>query len=402
MGKVTNWINKNKGSRNHNIRESSQDQTGWLVIGKDDCICVPGYTALDHNPEILTACRRIAELMGSMTIHLMANTDKGDKRIVNELSRKIDIEPMPTMSRSTWMQSIIMTLLLYGQGNAVVVPHTWDGIIKSLEPIAASRVSYAPRPGSFRNYRISIDGVERRPDSLLHFVYNPDKTYLWKGSGVRVALKDIAKNLKQAQATTDAYLSNEYRPNIIVKVDALTKEFAGPEGRQRLIDGYLKPKEPGAPWVIPANQFQVEQVKPLTLSDLAIKDTVELDKRMVAAIFGVPAFLLGVGEYNEAEWNNFIQNTIRPIAVMVQQVMTNRLITNPKWYLRFNVRSLMNWDLEKLYRIYGGLSDRALVTGNEARDILGMDPRDGLDELRILENYIPLDRIGDQSKLTED
>lgn len=368
----------------------------------DGDICVPGYTSLDRNPEILTACRRIAELIGSMTIHLMANTERGDVRVVNELSRVIDIDPMPTMTRSLWMQSIVMTMLLYGRGNAVVVPHTHLGYLESLEPIAAGRVQLNPVGASYRDYQVLIDGVAKKPSNVLHFVYNPDKTYLWKGAGVTISLMDVANNLKQAAATQKAFMGSEYKPSIIVKVDALTEEFSSPAGRQKLIDSYIKPQTPGQPWIIPAEQFSVEQVKPLTLADLAINDSVELDKRTVAAVLGVPPFLLGVGTYDRMAWNSFVQNTIRPLAVSIAQEMTKKLILSPKMYLRFNVRSLMDFDLNSLYSVYGGLSDKGIVTGNEVRDIMGMPPIDGLDELRILENYIPADRIGDQKKLEQE
>ena len=377
--------------------------TGQVAfVVSDGDICVPGYTSLDRNPEILTACRRIAELIGSMTIHLMANTERGDVRVVNELSRVIDIDPMPTMTRSMWMQSIVMTMLLYGRGNAIVVPHTHLGYLESLEPIAASRVQLLPVGGSYRDYQVWIDGVAKKPGNLLHFVYNPDKYYLWKGAGVTVSLMDVANNLKQAAATKKAFMGSEYKPSIIVKVDALTEEFSSPAGRQKLIDSYIKPQTPGQPWIIPAEQFSVEQVKPLTLADLAISDSVEIDKRTVAAVLGVPAFLLGVGGYDRAAWNSFVQNTIRPMAVSIAQEMTKKLILSPKMYLRFNVRSLMDFDLNSLYTVYGGLSDKGIVTGNEVRDIMGMSPREGLDELRILENYIPADMIGQQSKLIQE
>ena len=367
----------------------------------DGDLCVPGYTSLDQNPEIQTACRRIAELIGSMTIYLMSNTKNGDVRIINELSRTIDINPMPTMTRSMWMQTIVMNLLLYGKGNSIVVPHTWKGYIESLEPIAASRVILQPVSGSYRDYTVQIDGKAKKPENLLHFVYNPDRFYLWKGQGVTVSLRDVAQNLKQASATSKAFMSSEYKPSIIVKVDALTDEFSSPAGRQKLIDSYIRPKTPGEPWIIPAEQFSVEQVKPLTLADLAINDTVEMDKRTVASVLGVPPFILGVGQYDRMAWNSFVQNTIRPIAISIAQEMTKKLILSPTMYLKFNERSLMDWDLNSIYSVYGGLSDKGIVTGNEVRDIIGMSPLDGLDELRILENYLPIDRLGDQKKLLQ-
>lgn len=370
----------------------------WLKDG--DFCCPAGYTRLDQNPEILTACRRIAELIGSMTIHLMANTERGDVRIVNELSKVIDVTPERNMTRSTWLQAIVMNLLLYGKGNSIVVPHTWDGLIRGLEPISAERVDWEYI--GYRDYRVLIDGVARNPDSLLHFVYNPDKHYLWKGQGITVSLEDIAKNLKQAQKTKNAFMTSDWKPSIIVKVDALTEEFSSPAGRQKLLESYAKPAEAGEPWLIPAEQFSVEQVRPLSLADLAINDSVEIDKRTVAAVLGVPPFLLGIGGYDKNAWNSFIQNTIRPLAISIQQELTNKLILNPNWYLKFNVRSLMDWDIESLYRVYGGMSDKGIVTGNEVRDIMGMSPMDGLDDLRILENYVPLDKIGDQKKLLQD
>ena len=184
-------------------------------------------------------------------------------------------------------------------------------------------------------------------------------------------------------------------------MDALTDEFASPKGRQKLIDSYIKPERPGQPWIIPAEQFSVEQVKPLTLADLAISDSVEIDKRTVASITGVPPFVLGVGDYNKDAWNAFISNNVRVIAQEIEQELTRKLILNPKWYLKFNILSLMDWDIRTISEVFGKLSDRGFVTGNEVRDRIGMSPKDGLDTLRVLENYIPNDMIGQQSKLVQ-
>lgn len=370
----------------------------WL--NGDDDICISGYTSLDKSPEIMTACHRIAQLIGSITIHLMSNEKNGDIRIVNELSRAIDINPMPTMTRSHWMEAIVMNLLLYGEGNSIVWAHTWDGLLRSLEPIAASRVQFVQDAANpYRDYKVLIDGQAHLPENILHFVYNPDKYYLWRGRGLTVSLKDIAESLRQADATKKGFMKSKWKPSLIVKVDAMTDEFSGVEGRKKLREDYLETGEAGAPWIIPAQQFEVQEVRPLSLSDLAISDTVQIDKRAIASILGVPPFLIGVGDYNKDAWNSFIQNMIRPICTSIAQELTKKLILNPKWYLKFNVRSLMDWDLKSLYEVYGGLTDRGIVTGNETRNILGMNPMDGLDELKVLENFIPFDMIGNQKKL---
>lgn len=377
-------------------KRSTSSVAFWLSDSSD---CPAGFVTLDHCPEIVTACRKIASLIGSITIYLMNNTSDGDKRIVNELSRAIDIEPMPNMTRSTWMESIIMNLLLYGQGNSIVVPHTYQGYLQSLEPISAERVVFIPQ--GYRDYKVNIDGKTHDPSSILHFVYNPDKHYMWKGQGVRVILKDLALNLKQAATTEQAFLRSEYKPSIIVKVDALTDEFASPEGRQKLIESYVKPSHPGDPWLIPAEQFSVEQVKPLTLSDLAISDTVTMDKKMVAAILGVPAFVIGAGDYNRDEWNLFIQSTIMTICKSIASELTKKLIINPAWYLMFNVWSLIDYDLKSVSDVLLAGSDRGFVNGDEWRDRMHMSPA-GLKEYRVLENYIPTDMSGKQKKLIQE
>ncbi|MBR3321520.1 MAG: phage portal protein [Exiguobacterium sp.] len=93
---------------------------------------------------------------------------------------------------------------------------------------------------------------------------------------------------------------------------------------------------------------------------------------------------------------------MKPLAIAIQQEMTKKLIISEKMYLRFNVLSLMDWDIQTIYSVFGGLRDKGIVSGNEVRDRLGMSHREGLDDLVILENYIPADKVGQQKKLIEE
>ena len=383
-------------------RQKTRAEPGGAAVllsdpGAWDALCCQGYTNLAHNPEIAAGVDTIAKLIASMTIHLMENTDAGDIRIRDELARKVDVEPCSTMTRSTFIQWLVRTLMLDGNGNCVVYPVTRRGYLRDLRPIPSSLVSFSPDEDW--GYNVYIGGAQYDPDDVLHFVLNPDSFYPWKGTGYRVSLSDVANNLKQAAKTERGFMESKWKPSLIIKVDALTEEFSSPEGRAKLLDEYVSTARAGEPWMIPADQFSVEQVKPLTLSDLALSDMVTLDKRTVASILGVPPFVLGVGDFQRDAWNNFINSTIMPLAKAIEQELTKKLLYSPSRYFRFNSRSLYNYDLQELAAVADDQFVRGIMTGNEVRDWIGLSPVDGLNELVILENYIPRGMIGDQSKL---
>ncbi len=379
--------------------EPAGNRSGLFLCSPDayEIICSDGYTSLSKNPEIIAGVNKIAGLVSSMTIHLMGNTSGGDIRIRNELAKKIDINPNRYMTRKTFISTIVRTLLLEGEGNCVVYPVTEGGLIKDLVPIPPARVSYIPE-GPY-GYKILRDGVEHEPDEVLHFVLNPDPNYPWKGTGCKAQLKEVADSLKQAQETKNGFMKSKWRPSIIVKVDGLTDEFSNVAGRRALLEQYLESSEAGEPWMIPADQFSVETVTPLSITDLALPDSVRLDKRTVSSILSIPAFVVGEGEYNRDEWNNFIDTTIRMICNTIEQELTKKLLLSPEWYFKFNARSLHAYDIDQLANVGSDLYTRGIMTGNEVRDWIGMSPKDGLDELIILENFIPQDMIGDQKKL---
>lgn len=357
-----------------------------------------GYTKLADCPEVQMCVDVYADLISSMTLHLMQNTESGDVRIRDALASKVDIRPNKLMTRKTFISHIVRVLMLEGEGNQVTFPrYTATGMLDNLEPLPPTKVMLRAKGDS---YEIVYGQQRFEPDEVLHFVIRPDPQAPWRGTGYRAVLSDVVKGLKQASATKQALLESP-APSIIVKVDGLTEDFASVEGRRKLRAQYLDSTEKGEPWFIPAEAFSVEQVKPLTLNDLAIARNMELDKRTAAAIFRVPAFLVGVGAFDKSEYNAFINHGIMPMAQVIQQELTRQLLYAPDRYWRFNPRSLYAYDISEMVEAGAAMVDRAAMKRNEWRDWLGMSPRKDMEEVLMLENYLPQDRLGDQKKLKE-
>lgn len=355
-----------------------------------------GYRRLIDCPEVQMCVDVYADLIGSMTLHLMQNTERGDVRVRNGLSRKLDIEPNRHMTRKAFISHIVRVLMLEGDGNQITYPrYGADGLLENLEPLKPSAVSLLETQDG---YEVRYGAKRFYPDEVLHFVIRPDADQPWRGTGYRAVLKDVVQGLRQAGATKQALLESP-TPSLIVKVDGLMEEFQSPEGRKKLGEQYLDDNENGRPWFIPAEAFAVETVKPLTLNDLALAKNLEIDKRTAAGIFRVPPFLVGVGEYNKDEYNAFINHSIMPLAQAIQQELTRKLLYAPDLYWRFNPRSLYAYNIEEIINAGGEMVDRMAMSRNEWRDWVGMGPDDRMDELLALENYIPQEMLGKQKKL---
>ena len=170
----------------------------------------------------------------------------------------------------------------------------------------------------------------------------------FKGQGFIPIVKDTIANIVQANATKTGFLQSKWRPSLIIKVESDAEGMQVKEEREKILNSYVGDTENGEPWIVPASEIDVKEIRPLSLQDLAIQESLTLDKKAVASAFGVPAFMVGVGTFNKDEYNNFISSVIMPIAKAIEQELTKKLVYSPKWYFRFNAKSLMQYDLGEL------------------------------------------------------
>ena len=376
-------------------RAAGKDWQQWLLAASDT-LAVPGYSRLIDSPDVMAAVGGLADIVSNAPIQLMRNTADGDVRVRNELSRFMDLHPYRLGSRKDLISWIVCTMCSTSSGSAFVLPRTNGGLLADLLPMPGA-VAVASGDG----YMVSWEGRNYAASDVLHFKLRPNPARPWDGMGLTACLRDVTGNLRQAAATKKGFLSDKWKPSVIVKVDALADEFADERGRKRLIDEYISGQDAGAPWVIPAELMEVQQVKPLSLNDLALSDSVTLDKREIASIVGVTPYMLGVGSYSDSDHNHMIKNRVMSIANIIAAELSKKLLISDDLYFKFSARRLYSYSIKELADVADQQYVRGIMSGNEVRDWLELSPVKGLDERVILENYIPAGMIGEQKKLIQ-
>ncbi len=378
-------------------KRQSTPITMWLNgDNATDILCPSGYTPLSKNEEIRRCVFKIADLVSNMTIMLMSNGENGDIRIKNELSKKIDVYPNKNMTRKTFIHKIVTDMLIYG--NAVVFPTTENGHIDNLQILNAENIT-------FKDYQDTYVCVSSnkiyKSDEVLHFVYNPDDEKPYKGRGISTMISKTIDNLLQANATKTGFLKSKWKPSLIISINSDAEELQDSEKRNKILGSYTKTTEIGEPWLIPAGEVDVKAIQPLTLNDLAIQDSITLDMKTIARGIGIPAFLVGVGEFNKDEYNNFISTTIMSIATIIQQELSKKILVSDSLYFKFNSKSLLQYNLNEKVGFVKEMIGGGMLNRNEARCEFDYSPVDeeGMNDYTVLENYLQIKDLSKQKKL---
>lgn len=397
------------GKKSHRTRADTRNQTkvgtgdttgtsktlAYFLSGNDDLL-PSGYIKLSKHEEVVKCANIIADLVSSMTIMLMANGTNGDYRIRNELSKKMDVYPCSYMNRKNFIFKIVKDMVL--TGNSVVYPEVTGGFINNLKPLMAGKVSFLETTAS---YSIRYETSLYDPDELLHFVLIPKDDEPWRGEGYQPAIIDTVNTLVQANATKKGFLRSKWKPSIIISINSDIEDLQDAAKREKILGSYVGSADAGEPWLIPTGEIDVKTIQPLSLNDLAIQDSITLDKRALASAFGIPPFMVGIGDFNKDAYNNFISTTIMSIAMIIQQELTRKLLYSPDMYFKFNPKSLMQYNLTEKVQFVKEMVGGGMLNRNEGRGEFDYSPVDeaGMNEYNVLENYIPVSKVGDQKKL---
>jgi len=315
----------------------------------------------------------------------------GDHKVVDyssSLYKLLKIAPSDQMSAYMLKRMIVYSMLV--NGNAYVLINRSGSKVASLEYVDPARVAVVAEQlsGSYsRIKRYKIDGIEKQPSEVLHFInYTKDgvngistiemiKDTLWIAKSQQSASIDLYKSgLVQA-----GYLSAEAGVNIDTKQKQQIREsWVNVEGI-KVLDRGLK----FVPLTISPQQAQM------------IENSKYTDELILAA-FGLKlSNMFNIsGPYGSVEQNqiDFLNNTLNPIIQKIESEIERKLDVE----VNFDVNQILRSDRSALTTMVTALIDRKVLTPMESRELFGFEPNEA-----ISDQPINNEKYGEVNKNTE-
>ena len=136
-------------------------------------------------------------------------------------------------------------------------------------------------------------------------------------------------------------------------------------------------------------------------------DTRQFNITEIARFFNISPVLLqdlSHSSYNTIEAANleFVQHTLMPYIMLIEEEFNRKLMFTNDIYIDIDENTLLKGDKSTMANYIRTLKDGGVVTTNEARDMIDMNPIEGGDEVIIPFTNIESNTVGNNSEEKED
>jgi len=385
------------------FKGKKEEKRGFLDLalngfGGNNVIVNPD-TALTFSA-VYAAIRVISETIAQLPLNYYQKTDKGrEVYTASPLFTLVNSEPNPLMSKYTFFETFVNTLLVYGNAYAYIQRGA-RGVPTSLKLIHPDEIKAELIND---NLVYSIDGIEGNisASDMIH-VLDMSFDGITGQSRISKAKDNIALGLA-AQKYGKAFFESGAKISGVLMHPATL----GSDALQTLRESWRKTFHTGVGGKFETAileegmQYKPIQLRPDEAQFLATRKFSILE---IARIFRVPPHKLG--DLERATFSNiehqsieFLTDTINPIAIKIEQELNRKLIfENDKGrsYFEHNTTGLLRGDAKARSEYYAKLFSTGAITQNEIRRKENMNDIDGGDVL-----YVPMNMINSKNAADE-
>lgn len=349
---------------------------------------------------VVWACvRLIAETIA--TLPLITYKNVGERRMVareHPLYSILHDSPNADMTAVEFWEAVVAQLCLRGNAYCYKTYNVLGQII-SLNPLDPDKMG-CPRRLSNGEIRYPYEGKDLTEREVWHI----------KGFGVNglIGISPIRAGLLSMSAarSADKAAANTFGNNMKPHAVMLAKEFLSPDQRKQMkaaiadgvFDGSqgerLRLVEGGLTYqqlTLSPEDAQLLETRTFQVEDLCRWFNVN------PALVGHPGTASNFGTGREQIMLNFLQFTLRPYLVRIEQGIKKSLLTPAerlKYFAEYSVEGLLRADSQTRIAVYAQQVQNGLKTRNECRALENDPPLPGGDELTVQSNLIPVTLLG--------
>jgi HK97 family phage portal protein len=336
----------------------------------------------------VNACVRIiAQTVGSLPLHIYKRLDTGGRERwgAHPLAWLLNSRPNSWQTAMEWREELMAHLLLRGNAYAVIIRNA-SGFISDLIPINPDRVIEVLQRSDY-----GIEYHIRRANGSIVTLGQADVLHIrglsTDGIVGRSVISDARDLFGSALSTTEygaRLFRNDATPGIILKSPKALSDAAYARLQESWNARHAGAENAGKTAIL---EDGVDATRlSMSANDAQFLQTIQAQRSQIAGWFGVPLILLSFNEntqtYASAEqfMLSFVQHTIRPWLVRLEQAIKVQLFLAPGlYYPEFSIEGILRGDLKSRYEAYAQGISWGWLSPNEVRERENMNAREGGD-----------------------
>lgn len=335
------------------------------------------------------ACvRLIAGAIAGLPLPVYRRSPTGREKIDHETWWLLNEQPVPAMSAAVFWEYVVTSILLYGDGFALIIRK--GDRVSGIDPIHPSRVTVVKESGRIKYVlRNDKQADVYDQDDILHF---PGVGFdgLRSMSPIRYAAKQAVGLAMAAEEYSARFFSNGARPDIALEIPGNLTEEQTNVMRSTWGDRYGGASNSHMPAVL-SGGIKIHQLS-MNAEDAALISTRQFQIIDISRIFGVPPHMIGETE-KASSWGSgiehmsigFVKYTLRPHLTRIEQEINRKFYRTERNFVEFNVDGLMEGDskaqAEYFTKALGGPGAQGWMSVNEIRRLKNMKPMNGYDDI---------------------
>jgi HK97 family phage portal protein len=383
MGRFTNFL-ESRGWINGDEAERTGDAWWSNLIsgGPKAGVSVNEKSALKITT-VYACVRIISDTIASLPLHVYTrndNTGGKDRSYKHPLYKVLHHQPNDEMTAYTYWGTVAGHLLTWGNSYSEI-EFNGAGDVVALWPISPDRVRVERRGGKVL-YDVdsnSKSGVTLPAEKVLH-IHGLGFDGLTGYSPIQMA-KEALAFAKATENYGATFFGNGAKPGGVLEMEGVLKDDAA---RTRLRDSWNDLHGGSERSHKVAILESGMKYKPISLppNDAQFLDTRKWQKADIAQIYRVPLHMLN--ELSNATFSNiehqgieFVQHTIRPYLVNIEQEIQRKLISDDNVFAEWLVDGLLRGDAKSRNEALQIQRQNGIINANEWRSIENMNPQDG-------------------------